>query len=57
MNNKPFIVKIHEIKRPINLAYVLMSNGKNRFVSKDKLSPAVVRAYRVETSGEGGGQA
>ncbi len=46
------IESIIEVKRPIDLAFVRMSDGTKRFVSKAKLTHKLVKAYREEIRNE-----
>jgi hypothetical protein len=50
------IRKIIEIKRPIDLVFVELENGKRVFVSKSELNHRLVKAYHEEIRGEGGDQ-
>lgn len=50
------IKRIIEIKRPIDLAFVELEDGKRVFVSKSELNHRLVAAYREEIRGEGGSQ-
>jgi len=47
------IESIIEIKRPVDLAKVRMSDGSKRFVSKSMLNHKLVAAYKEMIRGEG----
>lgn len=46
------IESIIEIKRPIDLAFVRMTDGTKRFVSKSKLNHRLILAYKEMIRGE-----
>lgn len=49
---KPTIERVVEIKRQIDLVYVILSNGKFAFRSKGDLTPEQTRAYYEEIRGD-----
>jgi len=49
---RPWIVRVVEIKRQIDLVYVILSNGKYAFRSKSDLTPEQTAGYYDEIRGD-----
>jgi len=54
--SRPTIARVVEIKRNIDLVYVILSNGKFAFRSKADLTQEQIDTHWAERAAEGGSQ-